>query len=122
MKTVTHIQEELSDSNVNRLREVGQAYTHVHCAINDRLTAIEESIRKMREANKEKVNETSDIPIASQDVVAGEKWRLDVMGRSDNVKRDYKLTSQIKFEHVMDFFKSELRARDLFHYRREHYL
>lgn len=53
VKTLTHIQ--VVDSNTNRQREVEQAYTQVHCALNDRLTAIEESIREMRETGKDKV-------------------------------------------------------------------
>ncbi|XP_026669095.1 uncharacterized protein LOC113464288, partial [Ceratina calcarata] len=41
-----------------------------------------------------------------------EKIRVELVGKDSN-KREYKLTSQTKFEHFMDFLTSELRILDL---------
>ncbi|KAI4486296.1 hypothetical protein M0802_012379 [Mischocyttarus mexicanus] len=43
---------------------------------------------------------------------SGKRIRLEIVGK-ELARREYRLTSQTKFKHFMDFLKSELRSLDL---------
>lgn len=44
-----------------------------------------------------------------------ETVKFEIINKGIGLKRDYKLTNSIKFEHFYDYFSSELRTCDLLH-------
>lgn len=57
------------------------------------------------------INENSS-SIANQ---VKEAIKIEFIGKDSGIKHDYKLNSQIKFEHFYEFLTSELRTSDLLH-------
>lgn len=41
--------------------------------------------------------------------------KLEIINKSSRVKRDYRLNSNMQYEHFYDYFSSKLRSHDLLH-------
>lgn len=110
-RTVTHIEQEITKSNANRETESNSLYNKTK----DRLNRIEHFIKKLTEHKEKNDKMRIETVNSSKDVEIGEKVKVEVINRNDTVKRDYKLISTVKYEHFLDYFTSELRARGLLH-------
>ncbi|XP_015109054.1 uncharacterized protein LOC107035920 isoform X2 [Diachasma alloeum] len=62
-----------------------------------------------------KMRQNSESPNSSPAKKVGKAVKLEFLNENLPLKRDYKLTSETRFEHFYDFFKSELRANKLLH-------
>lgn len=89
----------------------GEVWPTEETNLNVRISNIvKECCKDFMRSEKNKANE-SGINSISKDIK--ETLKLEIVNKSMGVKRDYKLTSDMKFEHFYDFFSSELRSFDL---------
>ncbi|XP_046145358.1 uncharacterized protein LOC123988650 [Osmia bicornis bicornis] len=75
---------------------------------NDLTSILTDVIRNLGSSNLNSSNQTN--PVAKE---LKETIKLELISKDSGTKRDYKLTTQMKFEHFFDYFSSELREKDL---------
>ncbi|XP_043285453.1 uncharacterized protein [Venturia canescens] len=71
---------------------------------------VREEMGKVRGEKTQKAQNTDNL--ANQ---VKETLKLEIINKNPGMKRDYKLTTNTKFEHFHDYFTSELRTLELLH-------
>ncbi|XP_012527595.1 uncharacterized protein LOC105831763 [Monomorium pharaonis] len=78
----------------------------------DRNANMSEAVRKEL-LNLGVLNGSNTITNMINERPRNETIKFEIVNRDSGIKRDYKLTERMKFEHFMDYFTSELRSHNL---------
>ena len=81
-------------------------------SMNDIKQIIADDVKKL---DLSKINSSKDDSNKDESIVKELKdvFKSSFLPHDSGSRRDYKLTSKLRFEHFMDYFTSELRAKDL---------